>query len=240
MAFPELDGVFATGPSQPIPTRLVANRTILTGASNKGKFLARVPWTSSGTRWTAGEGKIVELSEAYADQPGQVQNVKDLQQALRSAALPPEKTGEAMPLLAGLPPDYRYAGSAACETCHTPDAGIWKASKHARGLETIVAKGFDADPFCIRCHTTGYGGPGGFVSASTTPLLGGIGCESCHGPSQAHASAPLKTRTPAKAFDACLKCHDPENSPTFAVAEFWPKIVHGKGKSPAPQGGAPR
>lgn len=237
-AFPELDAVLGTGPSQPVPPRLIEGRTVLAGASNKGKFLATIPWTSSGTppRWTAGEGRIVELSESYADDPVQAGIVKDFQQALRKAALPPEKTGESEPLLAGLPADYRYAGSTACAKCHTPDVELWKASKHAQGLETIRAKGFEADPFCIRCHTTGYGGPEGYRSVSETPLLGGVGCESCHGPSQAHAAAPLRARTPARAFDACLKCHDPENSPTFAAAEFWPRIVHGKGRAPAPVG----
>jgi mono/diheme cytochrome c family protein len=238
MAFPELDAVLATGPSQPIPPRLVEGRTVLAGASNKGKFLVTIPWTSSGTppRWTAGEGKVVELSESYADHPAQVGIVKEYQQALRNAALPPEKTGETAPLLAGLPGDYRYAGTGTCVKCHTPEGEIWKVSKHAHGLETIQAKGFEADPFCVRCHSTGYGGPEGYRSVSETPLLGGVGCESCHGPSQAHATAPLRLRTPARAFDACLKCHDPENSPTFSAAEFWPRIIHGKGRAPAPPG----
>jgi len=179
-AFPELDGILATGPSQPIAPRLVKGRTVLAGASNKGKFLATVPWVPSGTpvRWTPGEGKLVELSESYADHPAQARIVKEFQQALRDAALPPEKTGESVSLLEGLPGDYRYAGSEACASCHTPESTVWKGSKHAQGLATLRSKEFEADPYCLRCHTTGYGGPGGFRSAASTAALVGIGCES--------------------------------------------------------------
>jgi hypothetical protein len=239
-AFPELDAVLGTGPSQPIPPRLVEERTLLAAASNKGKFVAEIPWSTTAEpgRWKAGPGKIIELSEQYVDDPAQAQLVKDFEAALRTASLPPEKTGETVPLLAGLPAGYRYAGSAACEACHTPESHIWKDSKHANGMETLRAKGFDADPYCLRCHTTGYGGPGGYRTAAETPALGGIGCESCHGPSQAHATAPLREKTPARALQACLSCHDPENSPTFAAEVFWPRIVHGKRRAPA--GGSPR
>jgi hypothetical protein len=34
-------------------------------------------------------------------------------------------------------------------------------------------------------------------------------------------------RTPFAAADQCVRCHDRENSPTFAYTAFWEKIRHG-------------
>ena len=78
------------------------------------------------------------------------------------------------PFTPGTPPTPRhccpsYAGSAKCTECHVADAAIHAASKHAHGLQTLTSKGFDFDPYCLKCHTTGYGGPGGFTS------LGAVG-----------------------------------------------------------------
>jgi hypothetical protein len=231
-SFPELDAVLATGPSQPIPPRLIEGRTVLAGTSSKGKFLAELPFepqSGARARWLPGTGRIVELADTIAEAPAMTALVKEYQQALRTAELPPERTGERV---AAAGPGQRYAGSEACGTCHTPDLDLWKVSKHAHGYETLVAKGFEADAYCLRCHTTGYGGPGGFRTARETAARGGVGCESCHGPSQAHAAEPLRVKTPVRAKDACLGCHDPENSPQFNYEVFWPRILHGKGRKP--------
>jgi hypothetical protein len=222
-AFPELDAVLATGQSQPIVPRMIEGRTLLAGTGVKGKFLAVIPCAPSPVG-----GKIVEMSDALAEHPKFLDLIRDYQQAVRQADLPPEKSGEVATLLGTLPGTYRYAGSAACSVCHAEDAEIWKRSRHAHGLETLHQKGFEADPYCVRCHTTGYGGPGGYRTLSETSALGGIGCESCHGPSQAHAVAPLSHKPPVRARDACITCHDPENSPEFDFEKYWPKILHGK------------
>ncbi len=54
-----------------------------------------------------------------------------------------------------------------------------------------------------------------------------VGCESCHGPSQAHVADPGK-RTTFAARDRCLSCHDRENSPEFDFESYWQQIVHGR------------
>ena len=85
-----------------------------------------------------------------------------------------------------------------------------------------------ADPDCQHCHTTGYGLPGGFQSAKQSRSLVGVGCESCHGSSQGHVHRP-ETPTPhfREAKNVCTACHDRENSPKFAYAEYWKKVRHG-------------
>ena len=75
----------------------------------------------------------------------------------------------------------------------------------------------------------GYGLPGGFVSARRSPALVHVGCESCHGPSQAHArDEKVRTAYYARAKDTCAGCHDRENSPKFAYDDYWERIKHGK------------
>ncbi|MCE9526065.1 MAG: cytochrome c family protein, partial [Planctomycetales bacterium] len=88
-------------------------------------------------------------------------------------------------------------------------------------------RGAHVDAECQRCHTTGFGLPGGFLSARRTPELGSVGCESCHGPSHAHALNPHE-RTPFPAREQCIRCHDHENSPTFDFSTYWPRIKHGR------------
>jgi len=254
--YPELDAVLATGQSQPISPRLLHERTLLAGVGIKGKFLASVPWHPEGGhpeggppegerhRWVPGEGRIVEVADSIPEHAELTALVGEYQVALRNASLPPEKTGEVVTLLASLPGDYRYAGSESCLTCHELEGDIWKKSPHAHGLETLDEKGFEADPYCVRCHTTGYGGPGGYRTLTERRTRGGVGCESCHGPSQAHMRSPETRSTSARASEACITCHDPENSPEFSFDVYWPKIVHGKRRKPevlnsAAVGGSP-
>ena len=56
-----------------------------------------------------------------------------------------------------------------------------------------------------------------------------VGCESCHGPSLAHAdNEEVHTAYYARAADRCTGCHDRENSPEFQFDPYWAKIRHGK------------
>jgi hypothetical protein len=144
-------------------------------------------------------------------------------------------------LPAGLPGDYRLAGNAACVGCHKGDTATWQHSHHGHAWQTLVGRGSHVDPYCLQCHSTGYGLPGGFESARRSPQLGSVGCESCHGPGLAHRRDP-KVRTPFAARDQCGRCHDPENSPRFAFADYWQQIRHGNNTAgfPADKGRAAR
>jgi predicted CXXCH cytochrome family protein len=198
---------------------------------SKGKFIASLPWNPVAEApgiWEAGEGTIVELSSVYEDDPAVMEIVREYQEALRKADLPPERTGEAHTFLARLPEGYRFAGSRSCDECHQKDNESWGATRHAKGMETLAKNGFEADPHCVRCHTTGYGGPGGFRSVRKTPERVGIGCESCHGPSLAHNEAAQTRKTPITAKETCVGCHDKDKSPDFDYDEYWKKVTHGE------------
>jgi formate-dependent nitrite reductase cytochrome c552 subunit len=90
----------------------------------------------------------------------------------------------------------------------------------------------------------GFPYEGGYLGAGTTPDLGSVGCESCHGPGGAHVAAETGTnqnlkqklqnvmalgRDEAKAR-VCTSCHDVNNSPDFDYEAYWPDVAHPQGR----------
>ncbi len=128
-----------------------------------------------------------------------------------------------------MPRDFAIAGTDTCQECHADDCSLWRKSKHAQAWNSLIQKGAQADPDCQRCHTTGYGLPGGFASVRSGGRLVDSGCENCHGPSKAHVKDEnVLTAYYAQAKDRCISCHDRENSPEFNYDKYWAEIVHGE------------
>jgi hypothetical protein len=225
-ALPEADAVIG-GPTGQAVAPQAAGSTTFAAATNKGKFLVRL----NGWRGRALAGEVVELTPAYADDPDQEANVRRYLGELAARDIPAADSGLAPPLPARPPAGYRIAGTAACQSCHNKDCASWAASKHAHAWETLSNRGYHVDSYCQQCHTTGFGLPGGFESAGRAGQVHSVGCESCHGPSQAHVTNP-KVRTTFAAKDQCVSCHDRENSPTFAYDPFWLKVRHGEPATP--------
>jgi Cytochrome c554 and c-prime len=223
---PEADAVVG-GPTGQAMAPQPAGSTTFAAATNKGKFLVRL----DGWRARALAGEVVELTPAYADDPDQQANVRRYLEELGDRDIPAANSGLAPPLPTRPPAGYRVAGSAACQQCHDKDCTSWAGSGHAHAWQTLADRGYHVDSYCQQCHTTGFGLPGGFESARRAGELHSVGCESCHGPSQAHVKNP-KARTTFAARDQCATCHDRENSPTFAYDTFWPKVRHGEPAKP--------
>jgi Cytochrome c554 and c-prime len=222
---PEADAVIGGPTGQSLSPQMVGP-TLIASATNKGKFLASVtiPAGARGIAWT---GSAVEITNRFEDHPSLVRNLKAFRQELRARDFPAEKTGLAPPSAADLPAGYRIAGSKSCESCHIDEYNVWRESSHAHAWETLADESAFADPECQRCHTTGYGLPGGFETIASSADRFGVGCESCHGPSAAHVENP-KRKTPLAAQTECRRCHDRENSPQFEFADYWGRIVHGR------------
>jgi hypothetical protein len=78
---------------------------------------------------------------------------------------------------------------------------------------------------CLRCHTTGYGEPGGFKSAEETDALKNPGCEVCHGPGSIHAESGDPADLALEvSLEVCGKCH---NSDRVAAFGFKPMLHAG-------------
>jgi hypothetical protein len=200
---------------------------MVASATNQGKFLAefRKPAGDAKAVW---EGVLIEMTGTYADDPEQAKNLKAFYDRLARADFSAAETSFVSTLPRNVPAGFHMAGTKACRDCHGEECETWDHSGHASAWESLAHTGAQVDSDCQRCHTTGYGWAGGFLSAKKTPLHQNVGCESCHGPSRAHADDPaVSTAYSNQAANQCLKCHDPENSPLFVYEEYWPRIQHG-------------
>jgi hypothetical protein len=138
-----------------------------------------------------------------------------------------------------------WVGSDSCKSCHAAIYASWKETPHARAMETLVTKGHDYDPECVRCHTVGWEissleqqwtrRASAFQTHEKTPHLENVGCENCHGPGSLHVKEPDKKdlfapwRSSYLSIEAgkmwrdfgragCAVCHDVENSHGFNEA----------------------
>jgi peroxiredoxin len=149
------------------------------------------------------------------------------------AKLPPEQKRERLAALGAkrkdlLPTNAVYVGSVACRSCHAAEHATWSESPHAHAVDTLEAVRKQGNPDCLRCHTTGFGRPGGFPAKGLVAAhedLASVGCESCHGPGGDHvAEGSTKIGTIVSLGDKCDSCvilqicgacHDDANDPGF-------------------------
>ncbi len=233
---PEADLIVGGPTGQPIAPRSVGP-ALLASATRKGKFLAQfeaqfdAPAAETSDRWT---GHIVELDGQWANEAGQLANLERFYAELAERDFTPDQTSFVGVLQSSAPPESTIAGNQTCRKCHEEDFKFWKESRHAQAWDVLREKNAHVDPDCQRCHSTGYGLPGGFVSVGRSAELFGVGCESCHGPSQGHVDNPeVRTGRFAEAGSSCTDCHDHENSPNFTYKPYWDRVEHGKSPAPA-------
>jgi hypothetical protein len=155
--------------------------------------------------------------------------------------------------------EHAYVGSKDCKKCHIKEWRSWSETKMAKSFELLrpgvavdekTAAGLDpdadytGDQTCLRCHTTGFGKPGGFVSVEKTPELVGGGCEVCHGPGGTYLEDRYmsmdnkeykKSELVAVGLvgeitrELCVECHNTDN-PTAAadyVFDFEKSVAEG-------------
>lgn len=158
-----------------------------------------------------------------------------------------------------------YVGDKTCQKCHFQQHKSWKKGPMAKSMKTLAptteaddkalfdrkkaanldpAKDYTTDEKCLKCHTTGYGEPGGFpadpkkdeAAGKLAAALGAVGCESCHGPGSLYVKfksgeveknkdvkfqwADLEKFGLKKPDEAtCAKCHN-EQAPTKPLEPF--------------------
>jgi predicted CXXCH cytochrome family protein len=98
----------------------------------------------------------------------------------------------------------RYAGSSACQPCHTDAYNSWKSSKHA----SIFKPAQDTPLLCNGCHTTGMYDP------EQTSKEDDVGCEACHGPGGNHITngGDINKIVSSNSADICGRCHSGNQS----------------------------
>ena len=219
---PEADAIVGGPTGQSLSPRHVGH-VLLTSATNKGKFLAHLDLPADVSQKVS--AKIVEMSPDYEDHVEQKQNLQQFRQLLAKRDFTASESGLVEQTLASSATSQQVAGTQACVECHQETCEHWDSTGHAHAWDRLrKEEGAHVDPYCQQCHTTNYGFAGGFQSVSLSPDRVNVGCESCHGPSLDHSLG--KGSTSFDAVGQCLKCHDPENSPTFEYDSFWEQIRH--------------
>jgi hypothetical protein len=115
-------------------------------------------------------------------------------------------------------PTPSFVGALVCAGCHAEAHADWSNTHHAKALDTLIAIRQDNNAYCLKCHTVGYGLPNGFISTAQTPKMGGVQCESCHGPSGQHVANPNDLSVRPKitiAAEVCGGCHTGFHNPTY-------------------------
>jgi predicted CXXCH cytochrome family protein len=117
-----------------------------------------------------------------------------------------------------------YVSDGICAECHTDFHATWELTLHEEALVTLNNIGQGTNPFCLPCHTVGFGEPTGYVDEATTPELAGVQCENCHEAGGAHVSAPLAVDMLIdKASEMCGSCHQGVHHPQI---EEWSESGH--------------
>jgi len=135
--------------------------------------------------------------------------------------------GGTLIVYAAVPEGATYVGVSKCRMCHLTEHKTWQASKHSSNFDVLIGDE-RSNPDCLKCHTTGYGKPGGFVDMESTPGMTSVGCEACHGPGSAHVAAAGKNigKTDWEKMinkipqNTCVQCHNPHVSQKARAEEM--------------------
>lgn len=144
------------------------------------------------------------------------------------------------PLLAF--PEGAHLGAEACRECHAAEHAHWAKTPHATAMATLrteAAKEHVAHPpedvACVRCHATAASSGPPPAELEGYRVAESVGCESCHGPGEAHVAAGggtdniegLGEDCPVCVIEAvCTRCHTREWDPDWHLARDLPRVKH--------------
>ena len=177
----------------------------------------------------------IELLKEHIPQHDELRGlVRSYRREIAKTPLDIDATDQADPnAVPGVTSSATYVGSATCKQCHAEDHAVWEKSGHAHAFATLQETGSESDPHCVKCHTVGFGKPGGYRRPMGAESLTDVGCESCHGPASEHIDRYLHGKPSTFRFRPlgpgdCTTCHYGEFSRPFDWDEFWPPVSHGK------------
>ena len=154
---------------------------------------------------------------------------------------------------------FRYVGSKSCKKCHSAvEHKTWAKTRMGQAFETLKPgnakeakakhnldpdKDYTQDTTCLKCHTTGFGLPGGYSipdpedkkAIRKAKKLQNVGCESCHGPGSEYNKLFREIMQTQRKYkveelyavglqkitkDTCTACHNEESPTIDADAPF--------------------
>ena len=215
----------ATSP-QPSGAVQMMNRAAVFNMAEKGKIVGKIDLRWDGSAYSVASSSAIRIAADKVLPPPAIADLLVHYKAeLRNRRFE-LASAEGMERIGTASTADEYVGAQACLSCHAEAHKTWSDSVHSGAFGTLVKKGSEFDPECLKCHTVGYGLAGGFADAATTPKLEGVQCESCHGRGKEHIATQSKRTLKPVTPSTCISCHDTENSENFHYAIFWPKIKH--------------
>ena len=215
--FPQVDAILGSAEGE---TEKIGN-TLIAYAQPKGTLLSLLTLKfDKSNRVVASTVQEVLLQEEVPDQP---QVRARLSQFYHEVAANPKFQHSEKVLFAEMALEQdsnsQYVGSNACTTCHEAEYAQWQATSHAAAFNTLLHLQRHFYPDCVTCHTTGFGYPTGYQIGqmeATGETLKAVGCETCHGPGNAHTLNPTRDNIRGEvATDVCAQCHTQEHAPGF-------------------------
>jgi hypothetical protein len=199
-------------------------RTVAVYGGEQGQYMGvTLLHLDSAGRSTGGRAWAAMLSPTVGENPRVLKLVKQYEDSFNEKQRKAQEA-QAAAIASGADTTDHFVGGETCVRCHPSEAAQWKTTDHARAWQTLVDEKKDATPDCIACHSVGYRQPGGFVSATRTPQLENVQCESCHGMGTRHDSYAAAHTTVAEG--TCRACHNATTSPTFDFAVYKPHVAH--------------
>lgn len=235
--FPEIGAVLGGDVPQSSSSADIVNRAAVFSVTDKGKVIGRLAFrqAKSDNSLTIASAQALKTADTIAPAPEMAALIRQYKNALRERNIELATEEGLDPINAQTTTADTYAGQAKCQPCHASAYHVALHAAHTHAYHTLLARGSEYDPECLRCHTVGYGARDGFINLQSTPHFVGVQCESCHGRGAEHIKAILAGKHGQSAVNmfravtpnSCVRCHDAENSANFVYSTFWPKIKHG-------------
>lgn len=219
-SFPEI-GLIITGHDidEPKDSIVHVNNIPVVSPGTGGKHVGVARYSLKNNILERRSVEIIPLDRKYKDSQEMTSLLREYQQMLRDEDL----LGRILQI--PLSDRLSYVGSPTCGICHKKVYEHWSKTKHGVSYNTLVNDGYQYDPECIKCHTTGYGYVSGFLNYEENRDLINVGCESCHGAGSEHIKN-VNNKSYGFNENICHTCHDSEHSPKFKFDEYWKKIKH--------------
>lgn len=217
-AFSDIDLIVGSHDRSVHEVPVQEGRTLIVHTGRNGAYAGRLTLTWDKDRIDQYENQLIPLTDEIADEPAVKKVIETYYAALQQTA---EQT-------AALRSNRPFQGVETCVPCHEDAYNQWRETPHARAFQTLVETEEEEQPECLRCHTTGFGQPGGYLNLETTDRLKDVQCEVCHRMSAAHLQQPQKMQEPVEKVSErlCMTCHTPAQSPDFHYEEAIEKVRH--------------
>ncbi|MDP6593884.1 MAG: LysM peptidoglycan-binding domain-containing protein [Candidatus Marinimicrobia bacterium] len=219
--YPQIDVIVGSHTQTVMTEPEMVGNTLIVQAGKDGYYVGQLKLTFDGSKTiSVHEGSLVAMDIVLPNDPAVIDMIIEYN---RLSGL---KVGKRVERIVPVPPAYLVSSSQQCASCHEGQFDHWAVTGHARSLATLKHDHKEKSPDCLACHTTGFGRSDGYLNYNITGGLKNVNCTECHYTPAEHLSEPAVHTTLSITEEKCIRCHDQNNSPDFAFADFMGRSRH--------------